>query len=96
MHQRIDIADIAVDHVQAAIRQGAEYVRIEIDHGELIEKERIAPLDLAQQRAGGAEEAEDHDPPRLAVAFLVAGIVRMDVIEIANARSASRGRSMPA
>ena len=96
MHQRIDIADIAIDHVHAALGQGPEHLRIEIDHGDLLEQRRILPLDLAQQRAGGAEEAEDDDAARLAVAALMAGVGVMAVIEIAQARSASGDRSGPA
>ena len=93
MHQRVDIADVAVDHVQAAVGQRPEHVRIEIDHGDLFEQRAVLPLDLAQQRAGRAEEAEDDDPPRLAVPVLVAGLGGMDVIEIANADPLQRSRS---
>ena len=32
MHQRIHIADVAIDHVHAAVRQRPEHQRIEIDH----------------------------------------------------------------
>ena len=46
MHQRIDIADIAVDHVQAAIRQRPEYQRVEIDDADLLEQRLVLPLDL--------------------------------------------------
>ena len=48
MEQRIHIADIAVNHVQAAIRQRPEYIRIKIDDADLIEQQRVLPLDLAQ------------------------------------------------
>ena len=85
MHQRIDTADVAVDHVHAAVSQGPEHQRIEIDHGDLLENRRTAPIDLAQQRAGGAEETENDDAARLPVPALVTSISIMLVIEIAQA-----------
>ena len=68
--------------MQPPIRQGPEHIGIEIDHGDLIEQGFVTAPDLAQQGAGGAEKAEDHDPPRFAVAAFVAGIVA--VVEVAH------------
>ena len=90
MHQRIHIADVAIDHVHAAVGQGAEHQRVEIDHGDLLEHGRIAPLDLAQQRAGGAEEAEDDDATRLAVAAAMVRHGALGLVEVAQADALQR------
>ena len=85
MHQRIDIADIAIDHVQAAIRQGPEHSGLKSTTLICSSSDWFCRSISAQQRAGRAEEAEDDDPPRFAVPALVAGIGGMDVVEIADA-----------
>ena len=95
MQQRIDIADIAVNHVQAAIRQGAVNIWIEIDHADLIQQGFVLALDLAQQRAGGTEKPQDDDPPRFAVPALMTGIMGMTMIEIADADPLQRADGEP-
>src|SRR6185295_17943327 len=50
----------------------------------LLEDIRTSTLDLAQERAGGAEETKDHDPARLPVSTLMVGVGIMLVIEIAE------------
>ena len=71
--------------MQAAIGQRPEHVRIEIDHGDLLEQQRVLPLDFGQQRARRTEEAENDDAPGFAMAAFMLGIARLAMIEIAQA-----------
>ena len=84
MHQRVDVADIAVSHMHAAIDQRSKHVGIEIDHADLIEQQSIPALDLGQQCAGRAEKSQDHDPPGLAMPLFVFRVGGVAVIQIAN------------
>ena len=49
MDQRVDIADVAIDHVLAAPDQSAEDVRIEVDDADLVEQRLVLALDLGEQ-----------------------------------------------
>src|SRR6185312_5550055 len=84
MNQRVDMADVAIDHMNAPLSQGPEDERVEVDDADLLQQRLVLPLDLAQQRAGRPKEAEDNDPPGLAVPGLAALVLRlMDMVEVA-------------
>src|SRR4051794_13605971 len=84
MDQRIDVADVAIGHLDAAIGQGAEYDRIEIDHADLLQQRRLVALDLTEQRARRAEKAKEHDRPSAAMAAVVAGLTVLARVEVAQ------------
>ena len=85
MQQRIHAADVAIDHMHAAVRQRPEHDGIEVDHRDLFEHRRIAAFDLAQQRARGAEKTENDDLAGFAMPALVSGIGGVAVVQIAKA-----------
>src|SRR5262249_6783572 len=87
VHQRIDVADVAIDHVNAARRERAEDVRIEINDADLIEQGFILPLYFTDQGARRAEEAENDDTPCLTVpCFGIGAADKSSIIEIADAQ----------
>src|SRR4051794_460932 len=89
MDQRVYVANIAVNHVQAALRERSKYIWVEIDDADLVQHQWVPPFDLAQQCAGGTKESQDNNPPRFAMAvFRCFGSVAM--VEIAKPNTFQR------
>src|SRR5215210_958987 len=95
MDQRVHIANIAVNHVQAALRQCSKHIWVEIDDANLVQHQWVPPFDLAQQCAGGTKESQDNDPPRFALAVFMRCFRRMDMVEVAKPNSLQRTDGEP-
>ena len=87
MRQRIGIADVSVSNLYALGCKRLVNLWIEVDNADLFGHRGIFALQLAQERAGGAEETEQQDPPRPCVGAI--RLMRL-VVEIAEAEPLER------
>ena len=87
MRQCIGIADVSVNDLHALGCERLVNLRVEVDDADLLGHRRVFAMQLAQQRAGGAEETEQHDPPRLCVAAIR---LMRHIVEIAEAETLER------